>query len=111
MEGLGYINDEVSGIHAKHCLPRLVLNALETEMAGNEHVIAAQQREGFEGQVLKRRRKAEKNRDGLRWREKLVVAGKEGRQRGREGDGGKGQGLEGVMEGIGCQWNTIAVQE
>lgn len=63
MEGLGYINDEVSGIHAKHRLTRLVLNALETEMAGNEHVIAAQQREGLEGQVLKRRRKAEKNGD------------------------------------------------
>lgn len=101
----------MSGIHAKHCLPRLVLNALETEMAGNEHVIAAQQREGLEGQVLKRRRKAEKNGDGRRWREKMVVAGKEGRQRGREGDGGKGQGLEGVMEGIGCQRNTVAVQE
>lgn len=43
----------MSGIHAKHCLARLVLNALEAEMAGNEHVIAAQQREGLEGEVLK----------------------------------------------------------
>ena len=100
MRGLGYINDEVSGIHVEHGLTHLILDALQTEMAGNEHVIITQLRNGFEGQVLKSRREAKKNGCGKRRREKLVITGKEGRQRWRERYGGKRHALEGMMEGI-----------